>query len=227
LITVLVVDDQPLMRSALIMSLSGEPDIEVVGEAADGLQAVEMAGSLRPDVAIMDIRMPRLDGIDATRQLTTLDQGPVRVLVMTTFDLDEYVVEALHAGASGFVVKDITAADLIRAVRVVAGGDALLAPTVTRRLLDRYLRHLPRAEAEVEPGWVHGLTHRERDVLLLVARGLSNAAIGRELHMAESSVKTHVSHLLTKLDKQDRVHLVIHAYESGLVPTTPEPLPPV
>ena len=227
MITVIVVDDQPLMRSALIMSLSGEPDIDVVGEAADGLQAVEVARSLRPDVAIMDIRMPRLDGIDATRQLTSLDQGPVRVLVMTTFDLDEYVVEALHAGASGFVVKDITATDLIRAVRVVAAGDALLAPTVTRRLLDRYLRHLPRAESDVEPGWIHGLTHRERDVLLLVARGLSNAAIGRELHMAESSVKTHVSHLLTKLGKQDRVHLVIHAYESGLIPTTPEPLPPV
>jgi DNA-binding NarL/FixJ family response regulator len=225
LITVLVVDDQPLMRSALIMSLSGEPDIEVVGEAADGLQAVEAARSLRPDVAIMDIRMPRLDGIDATRQLTTFDHGPVRVLIMTTFDLDEYVVEALHAGASGFVVKDIAAADLIRAVRVVADGNALLAPTVTRRLLDRYLRHLPRAEADIEPGWVAGLTHRERDVLLLVARGLSNAAIGRELHMAESSVKTHVSHLLTKLGKQDRVHLVILAYESGLVPTSP--LPPV
>ena len=225
--TVLIVDDQPLMRSALAMSLSGEPDIELVGEASDGIEAVELARILHPDVVIMDIRMPRLDGIDATRQLTTLEQNPPRVLVMTTFDLDEYVIEALHAGASGFVVKDITAPDLIHAVRVVAAGDALLGPTVTRRLLDRYLRHLPRAEADVEPASIVGLTPRERDVLLLVARGLSNLAIGHELHMAESSVKTHVSHLLAKLGKQDRVHLVIYAYESGLVPTMPERLPPV
>jgi DNA-binding NarL/FixJ family response regulator len=222
--SVLIVDDQPLMRSALAMSLSGEPDIEIVGEAADGIEAVELATALRPDVAIMDIRMPRLDGIEATRQLTNLESGPVRVLVMTTFDLDEYVVEALHAGASGFVVKDITAADLVHAVRVVAAGDALLAPTVTRRLLDRYLRHLPRTDADVQPGRLDSLTARERDVLLLVARGLSNVAIGRELHMAESSVKTHVSHLLAKLGKQDRVHLVIYAYESGLVPLAPDHL---
>lgn len=223
--TVLIVDDQPLMRSALAMSLSGEPDIEVVGEAADGVEAVELARALQPDVVIMDIRMPRLDGIDATRQLTTVEHPPTRVLVMTTFDLDEYVVEALHAGASGFIVKDATADDVLHAVRVVAAGDAMLAPTVTRRLLDRYLRYLPRCDDEVRPGATDNLTQREEDVLLLVARGFSNLAIGRELHMAESSVKTHVSHLLAKLGKQDRVHLVIYAYESGLVPPTRHQLP--
>lgn len=219
-IRVAVVDDQPLMRAALSMSLAAEEDIEVVGEAADGAEAIKLAERLHPDVVVMDIRMPRVDGITATRQLTAPDNGrPHKVLVMTTFDLDDYVVEALRAGASGFILKDTTAEDLVRAVRIVASGDALLAPTVTRRLLDRYARNLPPVSWAPSPELV-SLTPRETGVLRLVARGLSNAAIGSALHLAESSVKTHVSHLLAKLGKQDRVQLVIFAYEVGLVQPT-------
>lgn len=215
---VIVADDQPLMRSALAMSLAPESDIEVIGEAADGRQAVELAEALRPDVLVMDIRMPGLDGIAATRQLQrTTNPQPPRILIITTFDLDEYVVEALRAGASGFVLKDATSEQLVHAVRVIAAGDALLDPGVTRRLLDRYARLLPFSGTDPLPGSV---TPRERAVLLLVAKGLSNGAIGRALHLAESSVKTHVGHLLAKLGQQDRVQLVIYAYETGLVQAT-------
>ncbi|HKC28453.1 MAG TPA: response regulator transcription factor [Jatrophihabitans sp.] len=223
-ITVVIADDQPLMRTALSMSLSAEPDIEVVAEAGDGEQAVQLATHWQPDVVIMDIRMPRLDGIAATRRLTVSTRPQQRVLVITTFDLDEYVVEALRAGASGFILKDATSSELVHAVRVIAAGDALLAPKVTRRLLDRYARRLPLL---VNPyaSMLSGITARERLVLMLVAQGLSNQAIGRELHMAESSVKTHVSHLLAKLGRQDRVQLVILAYEAGLIQPAGGPVP--
>src|SRR5919204_5140358 len=216
-ITLLIADDQPLMRAALCMSLAAEPGLEVVGEAADGLQAVLLAQQLRPDVVVMDIRMPVLDGIAATRRLTATANGkPAKVLVITTFDLDDYVVEALRAGASGFLLKDATAEELVHAVRVIAAGDALLAPAVTRRLLDRYARRLPPAtsgESEV----LAGTTKRELAVLRLVARGYSNAQIGQALHVAETTVKSHVGHLLAKLGLTDRVQLVVLAYESGLI----------
>jgi DNA-binding NarL/FixJ family response regulator len=224
-ITVLIADDQPLMRAALGMSLRAEPDIEVVGEAVDGLQAIEFATALSPDVVVMDIRMPRLDGVAATRRLTHSGQAaPQKILIITTFDLDEYVVEALRAGASGFLLKDATSEQLVHAVRVIAAGDALLAPSVTKRLLDNYAQRLPppAADGSRVP---ETITKREFAVLMLIARGLSNAAIGQELHLAESSVKTHVGHLLAKLVQHDRVQLVIYAYESGLV--VPAGWPPV
>jgi len=216
-ITVLIADDQPLMRTALRMTLAGEPDIEVVGEAADGVEAVELAERLRPDVAVMDIRMPNLDGVAATRRLTSPGDGkPVKVLAITTFDLDEYVVEALRAGASGFLLKDATPEELVHAVRVIGAGNALLAPTVTRRLLDQYARRLPPATPQsVEV--LDKLTNRELAVLNLLARGHSNAEVGQALHLAETTVKTHVAHLLAKLGLADRVHVVVFAYESGLV----------
>jgi DNA-binding NarL/FixJ family response regulator len=216
-ITVLIADDQPLMRAALRMTLAGEPDIEVAGEAADGVEAVELAERLRPDVAVMDIRMPNLDGVAATRRLTSPGDGkPVKVLAITTFDLDEYVVEALRAGASGFLLKDATPEELVHAVRVIGAGNALLAPTVTKRLLDLYARRLPPATPQsVE--MLDKLTNRELAVLNLLARGHSNAEVGQALHLAETTVKTHVAHLLAKLGLADRVHAVVFAYESGLV----------
>lgn len=216
-ISVLVADDQPLMRAAVRMYLEAESDIEVVAEAGDGAQAVALAEQLRPDVVVMDIRMPNLDGVEATRRLTTgVDGEPAKVLVITTFDLDDYVVEALRAGASGFLLKDATADELVHAVRVVAAGNALLAPVVTKRLLDRYAHRLP-ASTSPQSNLVQSLTNREQQVLALVARGCSNAAIGQELHLAESSVKTHVSHLLSKLGLTDRVQVVVFAYENGLI----------
>jgi DNA-binding NarL/FixJ family response regulator len=216
-ITVLTADDQPLMRAALRMYLEAEPDIEVVGEAADGGAAVELAERLQPDVIVMDIRMPHVDGVAATRRLTATANGkPAKVLVITTFDLDDYVVEALRAGASGFLLKDATAEELVHAVRVIAAGDALLAPSVTRRLLNRYAHRLPPPAAE-RPAALERLTERELEVLHLVAKGFSNSAIAEHLHLAESSVKTHVGHLLAKLGVPDRVQLVVLAYESGLM----------
>ena len=216
-ISVLIADDQPLMRAALRMYLEAESDIDVVGEAGDGERAVALAEQLRPDVVVMDIRMPNLDGVEATRRLTTGGTGEaVKVLVITTFDLDAYVVEALRAGASGFLLKDATADELVHAVRVVAAGDALLAPAVTRRLLDQYAHRLP-PPTPPQSQSVKSLTNREHQVLALVTRGYSNSAIARELHLAESSVKTHVSHLLHKLGLTDRVQLVVFAYENGLV----------
>jgi DNA-binding NarL/FixJ family response regulator len=222
-INVVIADDQSLMRTALRMSLTAEPDIHVVGEAADGLQAIELAARFSPDVVVMDIRMPRLDGVAATRYLTD-DARPAhpKILIITTFVLDEYIVEALRAGASGFLVKDATSDELVHAVRVVAAGDALLAPAVTRLLLDQHAKQLPPA-AEHQPRIPETVTRRELAVLMLVARGLSNAAIAADLHLAESSVKTHVGHLLTKLGRRDRVQLVIFAYETGLIVPTGHP----
>jgi len=207
----LVVDDQALMRAGFRMILEAQPDLRVVAEAADGLEAIEAAALHRPDVILMDIRMPRMDGVEATRRL----HGH-RVLILTTFNLDEYVVEALRAGASGFLLKDAPPEELVRAVRVVAAGDALLSPAVTRRLLDRVVTRLPAAPAPV-PAVLDELTERELEVLRLVARGLSNSEIAAQLVVGETTVKTHVSHLLDKLGLRDRVQAVVLAYELGLV----------
>ena len=216
---ILIADDQPLMRAGLRGCLAGAPGFHVVGEASDGHQAVEVARRLRPDVVLMDVRMPGLDGVAATRQLAApgVDGRPVaRILMLTTFDLDEYIVEGLRAGASGFLLKDASAEELIRAIRIVAAGDALLAPAVTRRLLDRYARYLPSTRSPCQDQ-LRDLTSRELAVLRLVSRGLSNDDIAGRLHLARSSVKSHVSHLLWKLGRTDRVQLVVLAYETGLV----------
>jgi DNA-binding NarL/FixJ family response regulator len=209
-IRVLLADDQSLIRTGFRMILDTEPGIEVVGEACDGADAVRQARRLNPDVVVMDIRMPVQDGISATSLLTP----DVKVLVLTTFHLDEYVVEALRAGASGFLLKDTEAAKLTEAIRVVAAGDAIVDPAVTRRLLDRFARLGSVPAADAKP--LHGLTDRETDVLRLVARGLSNCEIAAELVVTETTVKTHVHHLLTKLGARDRVQLVIYAYDAGL-----------
>jgi DNA-binding NarL/FixJ family response regulator len=214
---VLLVDDQPLLRTGFRMILSAEPDLQVVGEAGDGLTAVELAGRLKPDVVLMDIRMPRMDGIQATRALAGPGvEDPVKVLILTTFGLDEYVVESLRAGASGFLLKDAPAEDLVEAIRIVAAGDALLSPSVTRRLLDRVASRLPPANENRIPALAE-LTERELEVLKLVARGMSNAEIAEKLVVSETTVKTHVSRVLGKLELRDRVQAVILAYESGLV----------
>jgi DNA-binding NarL/FixJ family response regulator len=216
-IRVLLVDDQPLLRTGFRMILEAEQDIAVVGEAGDGAQAVEAVRTLQPDVVLMDIRMPRMDGVEATRRIAGPERnGTARVLVLTTFDLDEYVVEALRAGASGFLLKDVPADDLIAAIRVVAGGDAIVAPSITRRLLDRFASRLPSAD-ETTPAALGNLTEREVEVLRLVSRGLSNAEIAKELFVSETTVKTHVGHVLTKLGLRDRVQAAVFAYESGLV----------
>jgi len=216
-IKVLVVDDQGLVRAGFRMILEAQPDIEVVGEAADGLDAVDAARRLRPDVVLMDIRMPRLDGLEATRRLAGPGAAdPVRVLILTTFDLDEYVFEALRAGASGFLLKDVPPEDLVEAIQVVAAGDALLAPSVTRRLLDRFAANLP-DPAAVRPPALDTLTARELEVLGLVARGMSNAEIAEHLVVSETTVKTHVGRLLAKLNLRDRVQAVVLAYETGIV----------
>jgi DNA-binding NarL/FixJ family response regulator len=215
-IGVLVVDDQGLVRAGFRMILEAQPDIEVVGEAADGLDAVAAARRLRPDVVLMDIRMPRLDGLEATRRLAGPGVAdPVRVLMLTTFDLDEYVFEALRAGASGFLLKDLPREDLVAAVRVVAAGDALLAPQVTRRLIEEFARR-PAPGAPV-PGTLDALTARERETLGLLARGLTNAEMAAALYVSEHTVKTHVGNVLAKLGLRDRIHAVILAYEIGLV----------
>ena len=214
-IRVLLVDDQPLLRTGFRLILQTEPDLEVVGEAADGEVALAQVAALQPDVVLMDIRMPRMDGIEATRQLSRLEHPP-SVLVLTTYDLDEHVVESLRAGASGFLLKDVPADELVQAVRVVHAGAAIVAPTVTRRLLDRFARHLPSADAPARAA-LPDLTEREHQVLLLVARGLSNAEIAAELVLSETTVKTHVSNLLAKLGLRDRVQAVVLAYERGLV----------
>jgi DNA-binding NarL/FixJ family response regulator len=213
-IRVLLVDDQPLLRTGFRLILQSEPDLEVVGEAGDGEVALAQVRALRPDVVLMDIRMPRMDGVEATRRLTTLD-APPRVLVLTTYELDEYVVDSLRAGASGFLLKDVPAEDLVEAVRVVHRGEAVVAPRVTRRLLDRFARLLPAADTGTAP--LPELTEREHQVLLLVARGLSNAEIAGELVLSETTVKTHVSNLLMKLGLRDRVQAVVLAYERGIV----------
>jgi DNA-binding NarL/FixJ family response regulator len=207
----LVVDDQALMRAGFRMILEAQPDLRVVAEAADGVEAVEAAREHSPDVILMDIRMPRMDGVEATRRLVGH-----RVLILTTFNLDEYVVEALRAGASGFLLKDAPPEELVRAVRVVAAGDALLSPAVTRRLLDRVVCRRPATPA-VTPAVLGELTERELEVLRLVARGLSNSEIAARLVVGETTVKTHVSHVLDKLGLRDRVQAVVLAYELGLV----------
>ena len=214
---ILLVDDQPLLRTGFRMILSAEPDFAVVGEAGDGASAVEIARRLKPDVVLMDIRMPGMDGIQATRALAGPGVAePLKVLILTTFGLDEYVVESLRAGASGFLLKDAPAEDLVEAIRIVAAGEALLAPSVTRRLLDRIASKLPPAHENVIPA-LSELTEREMEVLKLVARGLSNAEIAEKLVVSETTVKTHVSRILGKLDLRDRVQVVILAYESGLI----------
>jgi DNA-binding NarL/FixJ family response regulator len=217
-ITVLIADDQPLMRSALRTCVSGEPDLSVVGEAGNGAEALRLAERLRPAIVIMDVKMPIMDGIEATRRITQLTvTPPPRVLVMTTFDLDEHIIDALRAGASGFLVKDAPPEELVHAIRVIASGEALLSPSVTRRLLELRARTLPPVPKTAQDTALAGITPRELTVLKLMARGLSNTAIARELDLAASSVKTHVGHLLAKLGATDRVHLVIWAYEHELV----------
>ena len=216
-IRVLIADDQPLMRTGFRMILDAEPGLEVVGEAADGAEAVRLAPGARADVVLMDVRMPGMDGIEATRRLAGDGvQDPVRVLILTTFDLDEYVLSALRAGASGFLLKDVPPEDLVEAIKVVAAGDALLAPSVTRRLLDRFAASLP-DPAAARPAALDTLTARELEVLGLVARGMSNAEIAEHLVVSETTVKTHVGRLLFKLDLRDRVQAVVLAYETGIV----------
>jgi DNA-binding NarL/FixJ family response regulator len=215
-IRVLVADDQTLVRAGFRVLVESAPDLEVVGEAGDGVEAVELARRELPDVVLMDIRMPRMDGLEATRRILALDRAEgVRVLVLTTFDLDEYVYEALRAGASGFLLKDTPPADLLAAIRVVAAGDALLAPSVTRRLIAEFARR-PEPSA-VTPAALDPLTDREREVLALVARGLSNAEIAELLVVSGATAKTHVSRVLAKLGARDRAQLVMLAYETGLV----------
>jgi DNA-binding NarL/FixJ family response regulator len=210
MLRILIADDQELVRAGLRMILEAQDDLQVVAEASDGLEAIAAAERTDPDVILMDIRMPNLDGVEATRRL----EGR-RVLILTTFDLDEYVVEALRAGASGFLLKDAPPAELVHAVRVVATGDALLSPSVTRQLLDRVVPRL--GATQPAPAVLESLTDREREVLRLVAQGLSNAEIAERLVVSEATVKTHVSHILEKLDLRDRVQAVVVAYESGLV----------
>ncbi|MFE6778965.1 response regulator [Streptomyces sp. NPDC057702] len=212
-VRVVLADDQPLVRAGLRVLMADTPDIDVVGEAATGAQAVERAAALRPDVVVMDIRMPDLDGIEATRRLTA-DHPEVRSLILTTFDDDDYVYAALRAGASGFLVKDMALESILEAVRVVAAGDALIAPSVTRRLIGEFAGRPEPAPPARPPA---GVTDREREVLTLVGRGLSNAEIADELRIAVATAKAHVARLFSKLGARDRVHLVITAYEWGLV----------
>ena len=212
-VRVLVVDDQSLVRAGFRLVLENHDDLEVVGEASNGHEAIHSAGRLEPDVVLMDIRMPELDGIAATRAITTAH--PARVLVLTTYDLDEYVYDALQAGASGFLLKDTPPAQLADGIRAVAAGEALLAPTVTRRLIEEFARVGP--ARRVRPAELDELTPRELEVLQLVARGMSNAEIAAELFLSETTVKTHVTHVLGKLGLRDRVQAVVLAYESGLI----------
>jgi DNA-binding NarL/FixJ family response regulator len=211
-IRVLVADDQSMVRAGFRMLLSGEEDIDVVGEASNGIEAVEKAARFDPNVVLMDIRMPELDGLEATRRILAADASP-RVLILTTFDLDEYVYDALRAGASGFVLKDDPPEQLIAAIRTVAAGDALLSPSVTRRVIEQFSR-TPRL---TPPNELEELSERERDVFRLMARGLSNAEIGQELYISETTVKTHVTHILAKLHLRDRVQAVVLAYQTGVV----------
>jgi DNA-binding NarL/FixJ family response regulator len=211
--TVVIADDQALMRGGFRMIIDAEPDLEVVGEAIDGADAVRAFERLLPDVVVMDVRMPTMDGIEATRRITTLEPT-AKVLILTTFDLDEYVFQALRAGASGFLLKDRPPEELVEAIRIVASGDALLAPSITRRLIEEFSR---RPELAGPPPELAELTEREREVLVLMARGYSNAEIAEQLFVAETTVKTHVGRVLHKLRLRDRAQAVVVAYESGLV----------
>ncbi|MGH3752754.1 MAG: response regulator [Pseudonocardiaceae bacterium] len=217
-VRVLLADDQALLRGSLRVLLETEPDLVVVGEAGTGAEAVEQVQAQRPDVVLMDVRMPGMDGIEATRAITAHQHAP-RILVLTTFDLDDYVYAALRAGASGFLLKDTPPARLLDAVRVVASGEALLAPTVTRRLIAEFVRHPQPARRPART--LAGVTDREREVLTLIARGLCNSEIERHLHLSRGTVKTHIGRLLAKLDARDRAQLVIVGYETGLVAATP------
>ncbi|MFN0091604.1 MAG: response regulator [Acidimicrobiales bacterium] len=216
MIRVLVADDQALVRSGFVVLLRSDPGVEVVGEAANGAEAVALARRHRPDVVLMDVRMPELDGLEATRLITADPEAAhTRVLILTTFDLDDYVYDALRAGASGFLLKDTLPADLLAAVRIVAGGEALLAPKVTRRLIEEFARRpAPGAAAAAA---LDALTEREREVLAAVARGLTNPELAETLFMSQATAKTHISHLLTKLGARDRAQLVMLAYETGRV----------
>jgi DNA-binding NarL/FixJ family response regulator len=213
-IRVLVADDQSMVRAGFRMLLSREEEIEVVAEASNGLEAVDKAARFRPTVVLMDIRMPELDGLQATRRILAADDT-ARILILTTFDLDEYVYEALRAGASGFVLKDDPPEQLLAAIRTVAGGDALLSPAITKRVIKQFTR-IPRP---APPKELDHLTERELDVFRLIARGLSNAEIGRELYISDTTVKTHITHILQKLDLRDRVQAVVLAYETGVLDT--------
>lgn len=220
-VKVAVADDQPLIRGGFAALVAHASDLELAGEATNGEEAVAVARDHRPDVMLMDVRMPHIDGIEATRRITSDPAcSGVRVLILTTFDLDEYVYGALQAGASGFLLKDAAPEDLLSAIRVVAAGEALLAPSVTRRLIERFGG--PDSASQTDPKLIEMLTEREREVLALVARGLSNAEIGERIHVSAATAKTHVGHLLSKLHARDRAQLVMVAYESGLVaPGTP------
>jgi DNA-binding NarL/FixJ family response regulator len=214
-VRILLADDQPLLRTGFRMVLGAEDDLDIVGEAGDGAEAVDLARRLLPDVVLMDIRMPRMDGVAATRSIVDA-RLPVRVLILTTFDLDEYVVGALRAGASGFLAKDVPAEDLVVAIRTVAAGEAVVAPRILKRLLDRFADSLPDPSA-TPPKALDSLTEREREVLIQVAKGQSNAEIAAALSVSETTIKTHVGHVLTKLGLRDRVQAVVLAYETGLV----------
>jgi DNA-binding NarL/FixJ family response regulator len=219
-IRVLVADDQSMVRAGFRMLLAGEEDIEVVAEASNGLEAVDKAGRFQPSVVLMDIRMPELDGLQATQRILAADNA-ARILILTTFDLDEYVFEALRAGASGFVLKDDSPEQLIAAIHTVAKGEALLSPTITRRVIQKFVR----TSHPAPPTELEELSERERDVFRLLVRGLSNAEIGTELYISETTVKTHVTHILQKLKLRDRVQAVVLAHQTGLFepePTLPE-----
>jgi DNA-binding NarL/FixJ family response regulator len=215
-IRVLLADDEPLLRMAFTMVLDAQPDMEVVGEAGDGAEAVRLARRLRPDVVLMDVRMPGTDGIEATGRIIR-NRRQTRVLILTTFDLDEYAFAGLKAGASGFLLKNALPEELLAAIRSIASGDAVVSPRVTRRLLENFAHGLPTGGAPPGDGRLELLTPREREVLIEVARGLSNAEIAAELHLAEATVKTHLGRILTKLELRDRVQAVVFAYENRLV----------
>jgi DNA-binding NarL/FixJ family response regulator len=214
-IRILLCDDQALVRSGFRMVLEARDDLQVIGEADDGIQAVALARHAKPDVILMDIRMPNMDGVEATRRIVE-SGNPARIVILTTYDADEYVFQALRAGASGFLLKDCEPVQLVEAVRVVARGDALLAPSVTRRLLDRFARGLPDGR-DTTPPELASLTERETEVLALLATGLSNVELAERLFLTEATVKTHVSSILRKLDLRDRLQAVVFAYEAGLV----------
>ncbi|MCP2167274.1 response regulator [Goodfellowiella coeruleoviolacea] len=216
-VRVVLADDQPLVRAGLRVVITDTPDIDVVGEAGTGAQAVQLVRDLRPDVVVMDIRMPGMDGIEATRMITA-ESPEARILILTTFDDDDNVYAALRAGAAGFLVKDMALDDILTAVRVVAAGDALIAPSVTRRLIEQFAR---RPEPTPRPRKLDGITEREHEVLILVARGMSNSEIAAHLHISHGTAKAHVASLLSKLGVRDRVHLVITAHQAGLMAWPP------
>ncbi|GGS66584.1 response regulator transcription factor [Streptomyces griseoviridis] len=215
-IRVMLVDDQALLRTGFRMVLAAQPDMEVVAEAGDGVEALQVLRATAVDVVLMDVRMPKLDGVEATRRICG-EPGAPKVLILTTFDLDEYAFSALKAGASGFLLKDVPPAELLAAIRSVHSGDAVVAPSTTRRLLDRFAPMLPSGAAEPSHAGLQRLTDREREVMVLVAQGLSNGEIAARLVLSEATVKTHVGRILTKLGLRDRVQVVVLAYETGLV----------